>query len=313
MVLVSYGGSYRTSVETALVKPFQQGEGRGLADQKIIILGVQLRLARGDADGTDQPHPHDVINKVGLVFGQREGFGKGRNQHPQRGIKIGRVQQGIGQRNRQFVDRPAMAHVAKVDQTRDSCWIGGVDNDVPVIGVLMQDRGTQSRQARQYLRLIAGEEPLDQRAAGGVSDVGAVVAKLDHVVQRPWEVGAKGLRVTKALHRPGQPAHEGPKRGKLVQTARGFRQGLAVDPCHKPHQAGLVCNHDRRAVLAVKRWHDTGDAGLPDAGKMQHRRVLQVDLAGVFRRIGNLQDEFGARCNQSGILVAFRWQRAKLA
>ena len=114
----------------------------------------------------------------------------------------------------------------------------------------MQDRGAQVGQAGQDLRLIAGEETLHQGAAGRVGDIGGMAAQLDHMVKRPGEIRAEGLRVSETLQRCGEPAHEATKSRELRNAPRGLGQGLALDPGEKAHQGRTALDLDLCAVPA---------------------------------------------------------------
>ncbi len=208
------------------VEPLQSREGGRLRDQQIGIVGMGPRLARRDADAGHQPHPHQVIEQLGLGLVQRKLRHIALDHRPHRRVEIGLVQQRVGHGDCQFVDRAAMADIAKVDQPGDLLGVVGIDDDVVVIGILMQHRGAQPRQARQDQRLMAVKKPLDQRAAGGVGDVGGMAAQLADMVERPQEARAKGRRMRKALQGPAHPPQKAAERAQM--RGRAGRPGIAA-------------------------------------------------------------------------------------
>jgi hypothetical protein len=103
------------------------------------------------------------------------------------------------------------------------------------------------------------------------------------------------------------------KVAKLVQRTRHFGQGRAADPADKAQGGGLAPDADGGAVGSGQGRHYAGNARLPHPGKVQHRGILQVDLARVFGGVGDLQDVFAVAADQPGVLVTLGRQRAQCA
>ncbi|MNH32903.1 hypothetical protein D3C79_933760 [compost metagenome] len=61
---------------------------------------------------------------------------------------IFRVENGIGAGDGDFGNQNRMDRIAKIDDARDFLMIAGIDEDIPVIAVIVNDLCTQSRKLR---------------------------------------------------------------------------------------------------------------------------------------------------------------------
>ncbi len=63
--------------------------------------------------------------------------------------RVGLVESGIGARDRDFGDQWRMQRITEIDEARDSVLIGGIDQHVPVVGIVVDHGGAQGRKARR--------------------------------------------------------------------------------------------------------------------------------------------------------------------
>lgn len=129
-----------------------------LADEQIGVFGVVADLPRRHAHADGIAGAHEIEDQLGLRFAERIDAVIAASQPHDGADRIRRTDQRIGGSDRHFHHAIALDHIAEVEQSADAAV--GADEDVIVIGIIMDDLPGASLKARQH----RGDEVLEDRA-----------------------------------------------------------------------------------------------------------------------------------------------------
>ena len=260
---------------------------------------------RGDADARRQPRGDQVEHDLQLFGQQRERLGIRGDQRLRGRVDVVHVQQRIRQGDGEFVYSAAEGHVAEIDQPRHPRSVGGVDDEVVVVGVLVQHRRGQVLQPRRYALPVASEYARDQGATFGHHVVAPRLAR-DDLVQVPEEPRPVRGGMAEAAHGARQPAHDIAQAGQQFGRPGHGREQPARQVRQQAHAVRGAGDGPGAHVAAVLRRDQALHAERRiDPGQMLEHRVLQVQEARVLGRVGDLEHELALRGVEQQVLVAF--------
>ncbi len=145
---------------------------RCLADEEILVVWLGRAAVGREADARAEPKRRQRPQRLELRIGERPrrviagGHTLGRRQ------RVGLAERGVGGGDRQLADRPGLDHVPEIEDPGDRPVAGrsrrGADEEVVVVGVVVDDAAGKAPQHRTEVRLGEAGEVRDQsRGAPG--------------------------------------------------------------------------------------------------------------------------------------------------
>ncbi|MNN58452.1 hypothetical protein D3C81_1735000 [compost metagenome] len=132
-----------------------------------------------------------------------------------------------------------MHRIAKIDDARDFLVIAGIDEDVPVVAVIVNDLGTQARKPGLDLLFEGLDEALQNRPFGRVLDEVQACPRTGGVAQIPVQI-AHRAGVHETLQRPIDLTEGLAKAAHQFEGTLDLGHRRAVQPADQAHRMGLA-------------------------------------------------------------------------
>ena len=124
----------------------------------------------GDDDAHRQAQFGQIEEHREIIFRQRRDRVVSARDPAGRGQGVRGVHDRVGEGDGELVNLAAPEHVTEIDQARDTVLFGA-DQDVIVVGVLMNDTASEVRKAARHGLFVAFEYRFDQAPGLGVVDM----------------------------------------------------------------------------------------------------------------------------------------------
>ncbi len=159
------------------------------------------------------------------------------------------VEAGIGGGDRDFGDDGRVEGVAKVDDAGNAVVVVFVDEDVPVVCVVMDDGGAQHREPRGDPLVEAVEKALEKSTILEIGHICEPSGRTSGIADVPVEI-AQCARMHEAFER-GVEAAEHPAEGVKCSIAPiGLCERSSRNPGDQPQSMDGPAPRGRREVLA---------------------------------------------------------------
>lgn len=226
--------------------------------------------------------------------------------------RIGVVEAGIGGGDRDFGNDGCVEGVAEVDDTGNAVSVVLVDEDVPVVCVIMDDGGAQHREPRGDPLVEAVEKALEKSTILEIGHMCEPTGRTSGIAYVPVEV-AQCARMHEALER-GIEAAEHPAEGvKRSVAAIGLRERSSRNPGDQPQSMDHPAPRGRREVRTGQCRLQMRDRQVPCifAGVLQ-QRCLEVAFDFRLGAVDDLQNVAAALAGiDLEVLVPLAVQRLK--
>ncbi|MNO96412.1 hypothetical protein D3C76_880830 [compost metagenome] len=182
------------------IKLFQQAPGRCFTDRQIGVVVCLVLPRSGEGDADDQAHGDQVEQHIKLLRLQRVLFMETGDQRSSGADRVVHVENGVGTGDRNLGYQHGMHGIAKVDEASHGTGSFGIDQNVPVVGIVVDHLGPQGSQPGLYRLFELGDEALDNGPAFRALDEVQARTGARSMAQIPVKV-ADGTRVHEALQR----------------------------------------------------------------------------------------------------------------
>lgn len=166
----------------------QKRPGRPFADGEIGIVVGMGATGRRDRDRRDEAHGDEIEEQIDLFFRQRilrmEAAGDCRSGAD----RIGMVEPGIGGGDRHLCNHGRMQGVAEIDEAGNGVVIDFIDQDVPIVGVVVNDGGAEGCKPWRHGLFEADKEAFEQGTVFGRGDVVQPVGRAAGMADIPVEI-----------------------------------------------------------------------------------------------------------------------------
>ncbi|MNX73915.1 hypothetical protein D3C86_1053320 [compost metagenome] len=293
------------------VHPFQQAPGRRFADAKVGIVLCAVASRGGQGDAGDQAHRNEIEQDVKLLRLQRVLVMETGSEGGGRANRVFHVENGIGAGNGDFGNQDRMHRIAKIDDARDALMIVRVDEDVPVIAVIVNDLRTQTRKLRLDVLFEAFNEAFQNGPSARIFHKVQARSRTCGVTQIPVEITHRA-RMDEALkctvdltERLAEAAHQ-------FEGTLDLGQRRSVQPAHQAHRMGFARGRYRSGEVFtgkafLQKRH--GKLGIV-SGEMTENGRLKLAFNARLGRVDDLQNpsRIGSRV-QPVVAVALAIQR----
>ena len=244
----------------------EQLPGRALADREIGVVRLDRALEGRVGDADAEPHADQRLKELELGLLQRMSRVIAGEEARDAGHRVAQLHRGVGRGDRRLADEVGVAEVAEIDHAGDGRGGPGAgDDDVVVVGVVVDHPLAQPVERRPHAGVEVGEPALDQRAPAAVLDVLQVVADPARLPQVPFELAVRRRRSRSRRDRGrSSPASRRGSRGAPPTDGEG----------RKPRTTGVRAGKSAGAPSAAPRRTPrsrTGRSrptpGLPAAGR----------------------------------------------
>src|SRR5216683_1033162 len=214
---------------------------RGLfADSQIFVVRLQLLLVCRVDHADAQPDANQRVEYCHLCFSEWKRFVVASNDMRSSREWISLTHHRISGSDSKLADCVRVHHVAKVDHADDlPAFPGGVaDQDIVVVGIIVNDTHAQRRQRGQHLCFKGREKTLDNSASFRLYDVLEIIADPPGTLQVPLQCAMRsGMReiLQCAIHPAQQIAEAGKQFGGV--GAR-FREKSSRNVGEQPSEVG---------------------------------------------------------------------------
>jgi hypothetical protein len=224
-----------------------------------------------------------------------------------RGQGVGLAQDRIGAGNGEFGDQRGVDRVTEVDDAGDD---PAPDQQVMVVGVIVDHPGPARRESRPDPVVPAIEEAFEQRPVGRVDHVMQPRPRAPGMAQVPVEVVVRA-RMAERQQRRVKSAKHPPQAVEQFGGADGTGEDLARQVADHPHEMA-VDRAERRAVECRAQPGHRQVRGAP--GQMGQHRPLEIERDRRLGRVGDLDHPAGTvGLGQPEILVALAVQTVQAA
>jgi hypothetical protein len=186
-----------------------------------------------------------------------------------------------------------MERVAEIDDAGNPVEVVLIDEHVPVIGVIVDDLGTQAGETGCHGDVEMVEQAAQKRAVGDIGNMVQALARgaglADVPVEAPDRAG-----MDEALQRAVEPAERAAEIFEQLRGARRFGQRQARQPGHQPQRMALARGTGRfreRRTVGGRLEAGSGDAR---AREMIEQGDLEFAFGGRLAGIDDFENPLGA-------------------
>ncbi|ENN89682.1 hypothetical protein RHSP_69824 [Rhizobium freirei PRF 81] len=270
---------------------FEQTPSRRLADRKIWIVTGLIVTRSGEGDARHQAHGDEVEQDVDLFRLQRILFMEAGNQSRRRTDRILHIQDRVSAGNGNFCDQDGVDGVAEIDEARDSLIVMLIDQNIPVVGIIVDDLRPQPREPG----LDEGFETLDEapqeRPLLGVADKMQARTRPRRMAQIPIELAQRAW-MDKTLQRPIELSERPAEAAHQVERSTDLRKRRPSQPADQAQGVRLAVRGYRggQKIAREARLQMRNHKLRIGAGKMVQKSGLEFAFDLRLAGVDDLQD-----------------------